>query len=261
MDRALLKRSGQVLAPSLFTVGNMACGFFSLLAAEIGEFSIAATCILGGIAFDMLDGRVARFVRGESSFGVELDSLADFLTFGVAPAYMMYGIFLKDYGVWGALAALVYVLGGGLRLARFNAVAQEGKGSKTHFTGLPIPASAGLLASFVLLYEIVEEGRPSRTFGPLMREIPVLAMMGPFLLLGLGLLMVSTLPYSAFKQKHLAEGRNAKLGVLVLASLAGVYFYPQNAIFLIFLFYVLSGLLGWVIRRPPPASDPDAAQQ
>lgn len=258
MDRQGLKRSGQVLAPSLFTIGNMFCGFFSLLAADSGEFSRAGTFILAGIAFDMMDGRVARFVRGESPFGVELDSLADFLTFGIAPAYMMHAFLLKDYGLWGALAAFLYVLGGGLRLARFNAVSQAGTGSKTHFTGLPIPAGAGLLASFVLLYEIVEEGLPAHTFGPLMREIPALAVLGPFLVLGLGLLMVSTLPYAAFKQTHLAEGRNAKLALLVVVALAGVYFYPQNAIFLIFLLYILSGVLGWVIRRPQPASVPDA---
>ncbi|MFA6030318.1 MAG: CDP-diacylglycerol--serine O-phosphatidyltransferase [Elusimicrobiota bacterium] len=255
MDKGKLKRSGQVLAPSLFTMGNMACGFFSLLAADIGEFTAAATLILGGIAFDMLDGRIARFVHGESTFGVELDSLADFLTFGIAPAYMMYELLLKDYGLWGAIAAFVYALGGGLRLARFNAIAQAGTGSKTHFSGLPIPAGAGLLASFVLLYQIVEEGRPVRAFGPLMREIPVLAMLGPFMLVGLGLLMVSTIPYAAFKQKHLAEGRNLRLALLVVAALVGVYLYPQNAVFLIFLFYVLSGLMGLVIRRPKHRPD------
>jgi CDP-diacylglycerol--serine O-phosphatidyltransferase len=250
MDKAKLKRSGQVLAPSLFTMGNMACGFFALLATDINEYSTAATCILGGIAFDMLDGRVARMVHGESLFGVEFDSLADFLTFGVAPAYMMYGLFLKDYGIWGAVAAFIYVLGGSLRLARFNAVAQSGQGSKTHFTGLPIPAPAGLLASFVLLYEIAEQGGTARTFGPVMREIPLLAKVGPLLVVGLGLLMVSTIPYAAFKQKHLAEGRNLKLVMAVLATLVLVYFYPQIAIFLIALFYVVSGLMGLVIRRP-----------
>ncbi|HAH06288.1 MAG TPA: CDP-diacylglycerol--serine O-phosphatidyltransferase [Elusimicrobia bacterium] len=252
MDKAKLKRSGQVLAPSLFTMGNMACGFFCLLACDINEYTTAATCILGGIAFDMLDGRVARFVHGESLFGVEFDSLADFLTFGVAPAYMMYGLFLKDYGIWGGIAAFLYVLGGSLRLARFNAVAQTGQGSKTHFTGLPIPAPAGLLASYVLLYEIVEQGRPVRTFGPLMREIPALAALGPFLVVGLGLLMVSTIPYAAFKQKHLAEGRNLKLVAAVVAALVLMYFYPQNTLFVLALFYVISGLMGLVIRRPKP---------
>ncbi|MBI5245495.1 MAG: CDP-diacylglycerol--serine O-phosphatidyltransferase [Elusimicrobia bacterium] len=250
MDKEKLKRSGQVLAPSIFTMGNMACGFFALLAADVNEYSAAATCILAGIAFDMLDGRIARFVHGESTFGVEFDSLADFLTFGVAPAYMMYGLLLKDYGIWGALAAFIYALGGSLRLARFNAIALTGQGSKTHFTGLPIPAGAGLLAAFVLLYEIVEQGQPVHALGPVMRLIPALAMIGPFLVAGIGLLMVSTIPYSAFKQKHLARGRNLKIVAAVLAATVLVYFYPQNAIFLIFVFYVLSGLMGLVIRRP-----------
>jgi len=256
MDRAKLKRGGQVLAPSVFTMGNMACGFFGLLAADINEYSIAATCILGGIAFDMLDGRIARFVHGESTFGVEFDSLADFLTFGVVPAYMMYGILLKDYGIWGAIAAFIYALGGGLRLARFNAVAQSGQGSKTHFTGLPIPAGAGFLAAFVLLYEIVEQNQPVASIGPLLHEIPSVAMVGPFMVAGLGLLMVSTIPYAAFKQKHLGQGRNLKLLVMVAFALIAVFIWPQSAIFLIFLFYVVSGILGLVIRRP---KEPEAA--
>jgi CDP-diacylglycerol--serine O-phosphatidyltransferase len=250
MDKARLKRGGQVLAPSIFTMGNMACGFFAILASDVGEFTTAGTCVLGGIAFDMLDGRIARLVRGESSFGVEFDSLSDFLTFGMAPAYMMYQLFLKDYGVWGAVSAFVYVLGGAFRLARFNAVAQSGQGSKTHFTGLPIPAGAGLLASFVLLYEIVEEGKPANTLAPVMKEIPLLAMLGPFLVMGLGLLMASTIPYAAFKQSNLTRGRNLRVAALTAIALVLAYVYPQNMVFLVFAVYVLSGMLGFVLRRP-----------
>ncbi|MEK7657378.1 MAG: CDP-diacylglycerol--serine O-phosphatidyltransferase [Elusimicrobiota bacterium] len=258
MDRAKIKRSGQVLAPSLFTFGNMACGFYSLLAASLEEFTTAATCILGGIAFDMLDGRIARLVHGESSFGVEFDSLADFLTFGVAPAYMMYELLLKDYGAWGTIAALLYAVGGGLRLARFNAVAQSGQGSKTHFTGLPIPAGAGLLASFVLLYCIVEDGSASQSLGPVLVSIPFLAGLGPFLVVGLGLLMVSTIPYAAFKSSHGVDRRNAKLFAVTGGALILMYFYPQNTVFLIFTLYVLSGLMGLVLRRPAPPAAPQA---
>src|SRR5207248_1352693 len=109
------------------------------------EFTSAATAILLGMAFDALDGRVARLVHGESAFGVEFDSLSDFLTFGIAPAHMMYAFILKDYGVWGYPMAFLFAMCGGLRLARFNAVAHETGGSKTHFTGLPIPAGAGFL--------------------------------------------------------------------------------------------------------------------
>ena len=129
MDKLNLKRGGQLLAPSLFTVGNMACGFYALLSVHQGEYVSAATFIIYGMIFDALDGRVARLVHGESSFGVEFDSLSDFLTFGIAPAHMMYGFILKDYGIWGYTMAFVYALCGGLRLARFNAVAHDTDGS------------------------------------------------------------------------------------------------------------------------------------
>lgn len=249
MDAEKLKRSGQVLAPSLFTMGNMACGFYALLNAHIADFSVAATCILAGIVFDMLDGRVARLVRGESSFGVEFDSLSDFLTFGVAPAYMMYAILLKDYGGWGYAAAFAFALCGALRLARFNAVAQAGKGSKSHFTGLPIPAAAGLLASFVLLYQMVEQQDPSLAAGWWGSAVPLLAAVGPLLVVFLALLMVSTIPYGAFKQVDLLQPQNWKLLVVVLGVLALLYVYPQKSVFLLFSLYALSGLTGLLLRR------------
>lgn len=233
-----------MLAPSLFTMGNMACGFYSLIASDFGDFNLAATAILGGIVFDMLDGRVARLVHGESQFGVEFDSLTDFLSFGVAPAYMMYSFFLKDFGVLGGITAFLFALCGALRLARFNVVAQSGAGSKTHFQGLPIPAGAGFLASFVLLYEIMEQQRPARTFGPLMDQLPFFLSIGPVLMIVLAFLMVSTIPYAAFKQKDLIRKENGKLLAVAAGGLLLVYLYPQNAIFVFFLIYVLSGLTG-----------------
>lgn len=255
MDKDRLSRSGRVLAPSLLTIGNMACGFYSLLASHAGDFTAAGTCIVGGIVCDMLDGRIARLLRGESPFGVELDSLSDFLTFGIAPAYMMHAMLLKDYGVWGYLIAFAFAICGSLRLARFNAVAQAGHGSKTHFTGLPIPAAAGFLASFVLLYQIVEQDRPARTFPLLMSQIPLLATLGPLMVLTLSFLMVSTIPYGAFKQANLLRPENRKLLAVVLLVLTLLYFYPQNALFLLALLYVLSGPTGRILRsrRSPPA--------
>lgn len=253
MNKALLVRSGQVLAPSIFTMGNMACGFYAINTANTGDFSAAAMAILGGIAFDMLDGRVARLVHGESAFGVEFDSLSDFLTFGVAPAHIMCQLLLKDYGVWGYVVAFVYTLCGGLRLARFNAVAMSGKSSKTHFTGLPIPAAAGFLASFVLLYEAVEAADPGNPLGVFMAAIPRLAGAGPFFVAALGLLMVSTIPYAAFKKTDLFLPANRPLLATVAAALASLYLWPARAAFVIFLLYALSGVAGLARRRSPEA--------
>ncbi|MBI4424072.1 MAG: CDP-diacylglycerol--serine O-phosphatidyltransferase [Elusimicrobia bacterium] len=258
MDRVKLKRSGQVLAPSLFTMGNMACGYYALMASNHADFAAAATAILAGIVFDMLDGRVARLVRGESTFGVEFDSLSDFLSFGVAPAYMMYSFTLKDYGAWGMPLSFVFALAGGLRLARFNAVAHAGTGSKTHFQGLPIPAGAGFLASFVLIYDLVEN-RPERALGALLSHLPVvLVALAPFVVVALSLLMVSSIPYAAFKQVKLLERKNLPLLLAVAGVLALVYLYPQNGLFLIFLLYVVSGLTG-LTGRPDksPSAHPE----
>lgn len=267
MDRLTLKRGGQVLAPSVFTVGNMGCGFYALLAVHHGEFVAAATAILIGMVFDALDGRIARLVHGESTFGVEFDSLSDFLTFGIAPAHMMYAFILKDYGVWGYPMAFVFALCGGLRLARFNAVVHDTGGSKTHFTGLPIPGGAGFLASFVLLYQIVEEGRPARTWKFLMDQVPSLYGLAPGMVIAISFLMISTIPYPAFKQPNVFQPRSIKVLMGVVLGALLIFVYPQNTIFLFFLFFVLLGPVGWVFRLlmslgrpkiPPGAPAPPA---
>lgn len=242
-----LKRGGQVLAPSLFTVGNMGCGFYALLASHRGEFAAAATAVMLGMAFDALDGRVARLVHGESSFGVEFDSLSDFLTFGIAPAHMMYAFILKDYGAWGYPMAFLFALCGGLRLARFNAVAHDTGSSKTHFTGLPIPGAAGFLASFVLLYQIIEEGRPAHTWKLLMDQIPALYTVAPAMVMAAAFLMISTIPYPAFKGAH-PQPRSVKVLVAVVACGLVLFIYPQNALFVLFFAYTLTGPIGWVVR-------------
>jgi CDP-diacylglycerol---serine O-phosphatidyltransferase len=279
MDKQTLKRSGQVLAPSLFTVGNMACGFFSLLASHQNRFTPAATAILLGAVFDSLDGRVARLVHGESAFGVEFDSLADFLTFGVAPAHMMYAFILKDYGSWGYPLAFLYALCAALRLARFNAVAHETGGSKTHFQGLPSPAGAGFLCSFVLLYQIVEEEKPVHTWKPLMEQVPMLFGLTPLMVLIIGFLMISTIPFLAFKKGSLQKpeledvpGRRVSflpprsIKILLGFVVGGLVFfnYPQTALFLICLLYVISGPAALLVKGvrallgipPSPPADP-----
>lgn len=265
MDRKTLSRGGRVLAPSLFTLGNMACGFYALLSSVEGEFVSSAVAIIAGMVFDALDGRVARLVHGESAFGVEFDSITDFLSFGVAPAHMMYAFILKDYGAWGYPIAFLFALCGGLRLARFNAVAHEGAGSKTHFSGLPIPAGAGFFASFVLLYQIIEEGRPARTWKLLMDQIPSLYGLAPFMVVAIALLMVSTIPYPAFKQPGVLRPKSLPTILVLLGVGLFIFAYPTNALFLIFFFYALLGPVSWLARviggafgwAPPPHGHSD----
>ncbi|MFI5362018.1 MAG: CDP-diacylglycerol--serine O-phosphatidyltransferase [Elusimicrobiota bacterium] len=268
MDKHVIKRGGQLLAPSLFTLGNMACGFYALLSSVRGEFVPSAYAIIAGMVFDALDGRVARLVHGESSFGVEFDSMADFLTFGVAPAHMMYAFILKDYGAWGFPMAFAYALCGGLRLARFNATAHAGQGSKTHFTGLPIPGGAGFLASFVLLYQIIEEGRPAGQWKLLMDQIPSLVGLAPAMVVGIALLMVSTIPYPAFKQPGIIRPKSFAAIVVLLGLGFLLFYYPLMVLFIVFSSYVLLGPVSWAARsigrligwRPAAIEDADAGE-
>lgn len=284
MDKQALKRSGRLLAPSFFTIGNMACGFYALMASHRMELSSAAWAIFLGIVFDILDGRVARMVHGESTFGIEIDSLADFLTFGIAPAHMMYAFILKDYGAWGSFMAFLFAMCGGLRLARFNALVHDAKGSKTTFTGLPIPAGAAFLAAFILLYQIVEEGRPAHTWKFLMDQIPWIYTLTPLMVVAISFLMVSTIPFAAFKtgalwKRHeVGEGENGdgngggiyppKAVLTLLAGTIGAFLffvYPQTVLFLTSVIYVLSGPVLWLGRAlrvlpravptPPEAHD------
>lgn len=264
MDKQALKRGGAILAPSLFTLGNMACGFYALMSSVRGEFVSAATAIIAGMLFDALDGRVARLVHGESEFGVEFDSMSDFLTFGVAPALMMYAFILKDYGAWGYPIAFLYALCGGLRLARFNAMAHLGQGSKTHFTGLAIPAGAGFLASFVLLYQVIEEGRPAGTWKFLMDRIPALYGLAPAMVVIIALLMVSTIPYPAFKQPGVMRPKTMTRIIAVVGIGLLLFYYPLMVLFFVFFFYALLGPVsmlarwaGQVVGWKPPHHEQD----
>lgn len=143
-----LKHTGAITAPSLFTLGNMACGFFSILASAKGNFAQAGWLILVAAVFDMFDGRIARLLGTESSFGVEMDSLADAVSFCTAPAMLMYFFVLHEQPLWGAPIACVYACFGVLRLARFNAMAHAGEGSKKVFLRLA-GAGTGCAASFL----------------------------------------------------------------------------------------------------------------
>lgn len=245
IDIAKLKKTGAVVLPSIFTIANMAFGFFSILSASEGQYVRASWFLIVSYIMDMLDGRVARLVHGESSFGVEIDSLSDWISFGIAPAYLIYKFVLKDYGFWGYPVAFLYVLCGALRLARYNLKSHFGGSSKDYFQGLPIPAAAGILVSFVLAYSMLEGESSMRSIRIVMERMPFVYGLVPFIMIALALLMVSSAPYAAFKGDMLKPS-SIKGILLITAVLAMIVAYPQDALFVFFSVYAISGVIAGI---------------
>jgi CDP-diacylglycerol---serine O-phosphatidyltransferase len=246
-----LKKTGIIIIPSLFTIANMAFGFFSIIAASNRNFTLAAWFIIAAIIMDMLDGRVARLVHGESSFGVEIDSLSDWMSFGIAPAYLLYAFVIKDYGFWGYPVAFFYTLCGALRLAKYNLKAhfgEEGEGGDC-FKGLPIPGAAGILASFVLTYSMLEVSGSVRDISWIMHQMPFIYGVIPFVMIGLSLLMLSSVPYGAFKKKNVVKPRSIRRLFFILTVIVLIIAYPQNALFFFFSLYAASGIFMLLFRR------------
>lgn len=220
-----LKRSVYLL-PTLFTVGNIFAGFYAVISTLHGDFGNAAVAIGIAVVLDGLDGRIARMTGATSDFGVQLDSLADVISFGIAPAVLIYSWGLEDLGNFARLAAFVFLICGTMRLARFNIQVQDLK----HFAGLPIPAGAGLLAATVHLF-----GEPvdSNIFRLFLVGITYAA----------SFLMISTIRYTSIKRLNLTRGKS-HLNVLVLALiLAGIIWYSQQVLMLIASAYVMSGVV------------------
>ncbi len=221
-----LKKS--YLLPNLFTTGNMFCGFYSIISALSGNFSTAAWSLIVAMFFDAMDGRVARLTKSTSSFGMEYDSLADLLSFGVAPALISYLWCLKPYGRLGWLAAFIYLVCAALRLARFNTNIQVVP--KKYFQGMPSPLAAALIATGVLFFSNV-------TIPNLPQEIFTLS-----LLLLAGSLMVSTLRFPSFKEFKVKKENSfgvLAVGVLVFILIAS---HPETVLFVIASSYTLVGI-------------------
>ena len=227
-------RNGVYIIPNLFTTGGLFAGFYSVIATLSHQYWMAATMILVAQACDMLDGRIARLTRSASSFGVQYDSLADLVAFGVAPGILVYTWALRPWGRWGWLAATLYVTCGALRLARFNV--QIGTVEKRHFVGLPIPAAAVVIAATVLLYyRFGGQGDASKH---LLMLLLIYAVAG---------LMVSEIRYFSFKEirVHHRHPFPVLVGFIFLIMLTiGA---PQLMLFMGIMTYVLSGpaLLLW----------------
>jgi CDP-diacylglycerol--serine O-phosphatidyltransferase len=243
-------KRGIYIVPSLFTLANLAAGVMSIIFASSDRFSSAAWAIIAGIIMDMLDGRVARWMGATSQFGLELDSLADLTTFGVAPGVLMYQLALYDMGRPGYMILIFFVMTAALRLARFNLRAQQEVDEKpSYFVGLPVPAAAGILASFVLSYELFDSGNITvKTIPMLMQRMPMFFRLIPLTMLMLSFLMISQVQYSHFKKLKLGRPKSLQSLALFAAGVLLVLTYPQNTIFIVFSLYVLSGLIWFAWR-------------
>jgi CDP-diacylglycerol--serine O-phosphatidyltransferase len=215
--------------PGVFTAGNMFCGFLSVLSSFDGEIIFAAWMIILAAFFDALDGMVARFSKSTSRFGVELDSFADLLSFGIAPAVMFYSLKLYPMGKWGWILGFVFVMCGAFRLARFN-LGQTKLNEKHPYMGLPIPSAAVTLISYPLFcYEI---------WGALRFPKALVTMIIAF-----SGLMVSGIEYETLPKFCLGNKKNKIKLIYVFIFIIALLINPRLVLFPFGLLYVLSGVV------------------
>lgn len=227
---------GIYLLPNLFTTGALFCGFYAVIAGMQGDFYAGAVAIFVAMVFDGLDGRVARLTNTTSAFGAEYDSLADMVSFGVAPSLLLFNWALVDAGKLGWVAAFLYTACAALRLARFNTQLEVTDSS--YFTGLASPAAAALVAGSVWLgqsYDLPAGERP-------------LSWVHAILLIVLGFLMIARFPYYSFKSVKL-EARVPFARILLLIGLLGlVALDPPLVLWCLFFVYAFSGPLLYLRR-------------
>ncbi len=230
-----LRRRGIYLLPNLFTTGALFAGFYAIVQAMNNRFEFAAVAIFIAMVLDGLDGRVARLTHTQSEFGAEYDSLSDMVSFGVAPALVIYEWALIGLGKWGWFAAFIYCAATALRLARFNTNIDVV--DKRYFQGLPSPAAAALIAGFVwvmLDYDI--SGGTVRWYAA---ALSVFA----------GFSMVSNLPFYSFKDFNVRKSVPFVAIFMVALFLIFISSYPPGVLFGLFMCYTLSGYLMWFWRK------------
>jgi len=239
-------RKGVYLLPNLITAAGIFAGFYVIISTVDGNYNLAAWFILLAAIFDGLDGKVARLTGTTSKFGVELDSLADVISFGVAPAVLLYDWALRPFGKLGWLAAFLFVICGALRLARFNV--QVTTVESRRFVGLPIPAAACIVATCVLLfYQLGGTGT--------IRMVSMVVLV--FLL---AFLMISNVPYVSFKDPELFKRQPFRMLVLSIMLMILIVAKPEIMLFLIGMVYLASGPVGYYFsRRNKPQHDPPSS--
>ena len=252
------------MLPNLLTSGNLFFGFLCMIRSLEGQFAWAASAIFIAALFDMLDGRVARMTKGTSEFGVQYDSLCDAVSFGVAPAFMMYQFGLFDVGRLGWVACFIYMASGTLRLARFNVQSSIGKAGGD-FTGLPIPMAAAAVASWVLLMDAIDSPSGGYEWLPVgvldvvmdqgFRNIFML-----FLAPALGLAMVSNFAYRSHKSFKIKGIRPFRLLVLITGLIGFLAYQTELVVFILAFGYALSGLIEGIAGWRKPIEDDEIFQ-
>jgi CDP-diacylglycerol---serine O-phosphatidyltransferase len=240
--RGALRRRGIYLLPNLFTTGALFAGFYAIVQAMNAGFEQAAIGVFVAMVLDGLDGRVARMTRTQSEFGAEYDSLADMVSFGAAPALIMYEWALKGLGRAGWIIAFVYCAGAALRLARFNT--NIGIVDKRFFQGLPSPAAAALLVGFIWVSDDFQIAR-----------VEVVRWLAAALTFYAGVTMVTNAPFYSFKDVNLRRSVPFWAVLLVVLALVMISVKPPLVLFGLFVIYGLSGYAVWIWRwRRRPAA-------
>ncbi|HIC40030.1 MAG TPA: CDP-diacylglycerol--serine O-phosphatidyltransferase [Piscirickettsiaceae bacterium] len=229
-------KRGVYLLPNVLTTFGLFAGFFAIILATRGQYADAAVAIFVAMLWDGLDGRVARLTNTQSEFGAQYDSMADMISFGVAPALLMYFWQFSDMGKAGWLAAFVYTAAGALRLARFNT--QISNEDKRYFQGLPSPAAAALIAGMVWTKQSIGVTDYDQ----------YLTLVSWVILVGAGVLMVSNVRYYSFKDINLKGRSSFKFLLIATLILIVVTVWPSAILFVFFLAYALSGLIMTMIE-------------
>lgn len=249
------------ILPNLLTTGNLFFGFFAIMKALQGEFFWAGSAIIIAAVFDMLDGRVARLTKGTSEFGVQYDSLCDLVSFGCAPAIIMYQFGLSAYGRIGWIACFLFMACGALRLARFNVQSSIGKASGD-FTGLPIPMAASVVATFALfLNDLASESNAGSWLGNFYTnylmtnsaKANVMIVMAPIL----SLAMVSNIVYRSHKVLKIRGIKPFRLLAGLVFVVGLIAYYPEAVGFMFAALYALSGPMEWALGWKKPTEDDD----
>lgn len=248
------------ILPNLITTGNLFFGFFSIVKCLQGDFEWAASAILLAAVFDVLDGRVARMTGGTSEFGVQYDSLCDLVSFGLAPAFLMYQAGLSSLGRPGWIICFLFLACGALRLARFNVQSAIGKASGD-FTGLPIPMAAGVVACYVSFATDLKDVDSDLQWLNLVAQFLIKPQTRTvfFAISGiwLALAMVSNITYRSHKALKISGLKPFKLlvGLVILTGL--IAYRPAFLGFLAFTLYALSGPIEWILGWKKPVEDDD----